>query len=589
MASATSGVRFKLVVSAASRNGRNLKAFTQAFACIGKLGGEVTVEARPTGLYLRGLNDSKQAFVEIAFPVEFFAEFELRSRPSSSASATPSKKKKPVRCKLSLKCCAFALRRCSPKQVARLALRYETSQNGRSDDLLHFETTNRTGVSKAYAFVVESTDVLLPSIDEARLSSGFAIAASGLLRTMVHISGTDEIVLTATTSGLKLASLHDEDGAPHEMTQLDKSLQSSHGALRTALLISADDFDALEIPSPSQLKLCVKELKAVLQYVSVAISRETVRVVFSDGGEPLVLHGGASVGATAVSATAAMQHSAAADVAVRLVLATALGANLGAEVASITEQQRSERARAARRRARRASAAPSAAAGVNPSANAQSFRPPPRSPTFAAAVAARERIDRAGVDRSARSESATLTLSGASARASRAPPPLPTTVGGDGHGPAGATPSERGDYSQAAASDRTLGATPLSPFAQIRALAQRKAARDDAGRVGQRGAASASASASASVAAAAPTATRRGGGGRKRAYRDGGGGASQSSATRRRYRSGDASQESVARDGASRSAADGWAMSASQAPVANSEDEAGVDPDGAELDWNFPE
>jgi hypothetical protein len=159
--------------------------------------------------------------------------------------------------------------------------------------------------------------------------------------------------LEATASGLKLASLHDEEVAAHERTQMDNTLTIDSGKLRTSLLISADDFDELTIPSASQLTFCVKELKAVLQYVRSAISREVCRFAFCDGGDPLILHGGSSESTAGGAHSAALNaYASPSDVSVKLVIATAIGANLGAEVESIGNQQRSASRRCARRRQR---------------------------------------------------------------------------------------------------------------------------------------------------------------------------------------------------------------------------------------------
>ena len=64
---------------------------------------------------------------------------------NQTLEARSAKQVAPVRCKVSLKCCSFALRRCTPKQVSRLALRYDAQ--------LHFELTNRASVRKAYSYV----------------------------------------------------------------------------------------------------------------------------------------------------------------------------------------------------------------------------------------------------------------------------------------------------------------------------------------------------------------------------------------------------------------------------------------------------
>jgi len=64
---------------------------------------------------------------------------------NQTLEARSAKQAAPVRCKVSLKCCSFALRRCTPKQVSRLALRYDAQ--------LHFELTNRASVRKAYSYV----------------------------------------------------------------------------------------------------------------------------------------------------------------------------------------------------------------------------------------------------------------------------------------------------------------------------------------------------------------------------------------------------------------------------------------------------
>ena len=595
---------------------KHLKAFTQAFSCLAKVGSDVTVEARPTGLYLRALNDSKQAFVQVGFPRDFFSEFALRPGGADESGASASTKQAaPVRCKVSLKCCSFALRRCTPKQVSRLALRYEVSSGGRRDAQLHFELTNRASVRKAYSFIVESTDVLLPSIDERRLVSAFAISASSLLRVVGHISGTDEIVLTATASGLKLASLHDEEVAAHERTQMDNTLTIDSGKLRTSLLISADDFDELTIPSASQLTFCVKELKAVLQYVRSAISREVCRFAFCDGGDPLILHGGSSESTAGGAHSAALNaYASPSDVSVKLVIATAIGANLGAEVESIGNQQRSERERAERLRRRPppavTPAAPmraAAAAGGRRQGNSAAFRPPP--PRAAAAAAAHsasrrhdrhdrtDRTDRSEqtepvdrtertepVDRSDRTErtdpldggDSTLHLSGDmfSADAARRRQFQPPSIAASGS----ATPMPSSVQYSAPLEDETDdgfandGAfdaspmVPLSPFAAIRAAALRNARRSGGGGAG----------AGAGATVAAKSSTHRD----KRARIDPRAPPQQRSPSPPPPPQHEQGEEQAPGFAWSPDGGDG----SSQAPVANSDGEEMCE----ELDWEFP-
>ena len=66
--SASTTIHFECVVSSTS----NLRTFGSAFQALAKHGKDVMVEATPTSLNLRAINDSKTAFVSYLFCQEFF-------------------------------------------------------------------------------------------------------------------------------------------------------------------------------------------------------------------------------------------------------------------------------------------------------------------------------------------------------------------------------------------------------------------------------------------------------------------------------------------------------------------------------------
>ena len=144
---------------------------------------------------------------------------------NQTLEARSAKQAAPVRCKVSLKCCSFALRRCTPKQVSRLALRYDAQ--------LHFELTNRASVRKAYSYVrrVDGRAAALNRREAPRERLCELRCELAPRRRAHQRHGRD--CADATASGMNEARL-----AP-------RSTQGS----RASLLISTGDFDELTIPS----------------------------------------------------------------------------------------------------------------------------------------------------------------------------------------------------------------------------------------------------------------------------------------------------------------------------------------------------
>jgi len=269
-----------LRIIAAEEQLRVLKLSVQTLS---KFGHEIVFEARPNGIHLRSVNQSKSAYVRITFNSSFFDVYELFEQPVLSAG-------------ILAKCLVASLR---TQRICRAIFEVFTQENRL---VVYVDCEN--GLQKKFQFDLIDSEALQAEINFDMYPVRITVEAGEMNRLLASFQQSlDEVTLIAIPdSGAEHHGDHQGNGGRnHSATGTDKSCQIhsfydpskvdlGNSLLHTQLSLNAHQH-FLEYQHTGRETVDVtfnlKDFKAVLTYC--LSTRNNLGILFSRAGEPLAI------------------------------------------------------------------------------------------------------------------------------------------------------------------------------------------------------------------------------------------------------------------------------------------------------------
>lgn len=284
-------VQFECVLS----NPRSIRNFAAAFACLYKLGKDVTLEANQATrtLTLRQVNPAKTSFLAFDFRGDFFEHFTLPHATSTCA-------------KLKLKSCQAVFRAIKP--MARLVLSLVVQSNTRH--VVMFRSDCQHQVTKTHQFFFEASEGLDPVFDRGLTKHRIRVNPKFLLDVLGNIHGPNEIDFVCTAGiQVKISSVAGSDPSSTSTSSSQPHHHQHHqptqSLVNTEMLIPMEKFEEFEISeSTAALTFSIREWRELLKFCDSS-SREVddLFLLFNDSGMPLMLTSEPAVLSEAAAAT----------------------------------------------------------------------------------------------------------------------------------------------------------------------------------------------------------------------------------------------------------------------------------------------
>jgi len=245
-------------------NQRNIRVLAAAFACLAKLGKEVSLEAQEAHrtLTLRCVNEAKTSFVSFEFRKDFFEDFAVMNPNGLTAL-------------IKIRNCLAVFRSIKTMETLTLSL----MRVGGTRYVVVFRATCDHSITKTHQFYFEDTEVVDPLFDRDSVLHRVRARPKLLIEALRHIHGAHEISFEATSGiELKIASQHH-----HQLSNQDRMVN-------TEMRIPEDDFEEFSISEPKvRLIFSVKEFRALLGFCEAnGVDISDVFLLFNESGSPLM-------------------------------------------------------------------------------------------------------------------------------------------------------------------------------------------------------------------------------------------------------------------------------------------------------------
>ncbi|CAM9198955.1 unnamed protein product [Chrysoparadoxa australica] len=251
----------------------NLKVFAHAIQCLGKVGKELCVEAKPKELILRTLNDAKSAYAAFRFHDNgFFDSFKCE------AGSSDDEEGKSVNCKILTKAVLNVFR--TIRNVIQLVLQVEDMEGGSDvEPHLVLEMHCEHRIKKKHSFILQDCEAMDAAFEEQ--GSSLTCAPHRLGELLDLLKGEVEVSVCACHDVLCVRSYHHQ-----KATEKDKQF------LISELSIASTEFDVYDFGGPEEeeihLVFSLKEARALLAFCE-ATGVERVHAYYSFGGAPIKL------------------------------------------------------------------------------------------------------------------------------------------------------------------------------------------------------------------------------------------------------------------------------------------------------------
>jgi hypothetical protein len=267
--------RFECSISAPS-NLRTLSACVQALSKHGK---ELLMEAAPSSLTLRCINEGQTAFCSYEFRAPFFdaiAQAADAAAPATDAAAPATAAAgPPTCCKLPIKSCLAVFR--TLRAIERLVISLVAAN---AEHVVVFCAHCKHGIVKTHKFHYEEVPVIDADFHRDQALHRVRVRPTLLTDAMQHIHGTSQITLEAKAGvDLRIASHH------------PSSIAAERHILRTHIRIMAQDLDEFVIADPLlSLTFSLPEFSGLLGFcASPGVAVDSLVLFMNAPGQPLML------------------------------------------------------------------------------------------------------------------------------------------------------------------------------------------------------------------------------------------------------------------------------------------------------------
>lgn len=245
---------------------KSIRNFAAAFACLAKLGKEVTLEATQSTrtLILRQVNPAKTAFLSFEFRGDFFEHFGVASNATTCA-------------KLKLKSCQAVFRTIKPMERLSLSL----VALGNTKHVVMFRSDCAHEVTKTHQFYFEECEAMDPVFDREITKHRIKADPKFLLEVVSTLHAAANEVEFVCTAGIQV-----------KITSKTNPTENAVGEVNTEMIIPQEKFLDFEISEQTTtLVFSIREWRELLKFCDAASQREVDQVflLFNDTGMPLML------------------------------------------------------------------------------------------------------------------------------------------------------------------------------------------------------------------------------------------------------------------------------------------------------------
>lgn len=247
--------------------GEAVKLFARSIHCLAKIGDEIYIEPLKKGLSLRTVNSSRSAYACCLFTKSFFQTYD----DGISKHQHQDSFDEDFKCKLSMKSCLTVFKSLNTidRVVDRCSIKID-------EDLeqLTFLLYCRHGITKTYNLSYQDCESLQAIFTKDLTPNVINVQPSILNDVVVNFQNAhEEISFAVCPQNLVVTNYVDDNEDPY-------------GAIKTKMVLVAEEFDKFQIGVDTEVTFCLKELKGIVTFADWV--KENLEIHFESAGKPIV-------------------------------------------------------------------------------------------------------------------------------------------------------------------------------------------------------------------------------------------------------------------------------------------------------------